>query len=117
MKIGPKNSFVLFPHYDVCHYHGDERVLFVQLSHINRLYESYLREKAFITAQKYWEKDEVDEQSYRLIQQKYDELLPQAREVLLNMDTLAHVKDTLGKYLNASQQERLFHGDGTPVTF
>lgn len=35
----------------------------------------------------------------------------------MNMDTLAHVKDTLGKYLNASQQERLFHGDGTPVTF
>ena len=32
MKIGPKIVFVLFPHYDVCHYHGDERVLFVQLS-------------------------------------------------------------------------------------
>ena len=85
--------------------------------YINRLYESYLREKAFITAQKYWEKDEVDEQSYRLIQQKYDELLPQAREVLLNMDSLVHVNDTLDKYLTADQRDRLFHGDAVPVVF
>ena len=76
--------------------------------YINRLYESYLREKAFITAQKYWEKDEVDEQSYRLIQQKYDELLPQAREVLLNMDTLAHVKDTLGKISQCQSAGKTF---------
>ena len=30
---------------------------------INKLYASYLREKAYLTAQKHWEKDEVDEQS------------------------------------------------------
>ena len=29
---------------------------------INKLYASYLREKAYLTAQKHWEKDEVDEQ-------------------------------------------------------
>ena len=27
---------------------------------INKLYASYLREKAYLTAQKHWEKDEVD---------------------------------------------------------
>lgn len=43
---------------------------------INKLYASYLREKAYLTAQKHWEKDEVDEQSYQIIQRKYDELLP-----------------------------------------
>ena len=45
---------------------------------INKLYASYLREKAYLTAQKHWEKDEVDEQSYQIIQRKYDELLPEA---------------------------------------
>ena len=34
--------------------------------YINKLYASYLREKAYLTAQKHWEKDEVDEQSTRL---------------------------------------------------
>mgnify|MGYP000114098749 CR=1 FL=1 len=28
--------------------------------YINKLYASYLREKAYLTAQKHWEKDEVD---------------------------------------------------------
>ena len=106
MKIGPKIA-LFYSLITMCAIIMVMSVFYLFSSrYINRLYESYLREKAFITAQKYWEKDEVDEQSYRLIQQKYDELLPQA-----------HVKDTLGKYLNASQQERLFHGDGTPVTF
>ena len=36
--------------------------------YINKLYASYLREKAYLTAQKHWEKDEVDEQSYQIIQ-------------------------------------------------
>ena len=47
---------------------------------INKLYASYLREKAYLTAQKHWEKDEVDEQSYQIIQRKYDELLPEAHD-------------------------------------
>ena len=55
--------------------------------YIDGLYQSYLREKAFLTAQKHWERDEVDEQSYLAIQRKYDELLPEAKEILLNMDS------------------------------
>ena len=56
---------------------------------INRLYASYLREKAYLTAPKHWEKDEVDEQSYQIIKRKYDELLPEAHEILLNLDRIS----------------------------
>lgn len=84
--------------------------------YINNLYDSYLIEKAYLTAQKHWEKDEVDEYSYREIQQKYNELLPQAREILLNMDSVPGVvNDSLGKYLDSNQQARLFKD--IPVVF
>ena len=75
--------------------------------YINKLYASYLREKAYLTAQKHWEKDEVDEQSYQIIQRKYDELLPEAHEILLNMDSLSEVRDTLNKYLTQHQQDSI----------
>ena len=75
--------------------------------YIDGLYQSYLREKAFLTAQKHWERDEVDEQSYLAIQRKYDELLPEAKEILLNMDSDVVVRDTLNKYLSAGQQKLL----------
>ena len=70
--------------------------------YIDGLYRSYL-----LTAQKHWERDEVDEQSYQTIQRKYDELLPEAKEILLDMDSDAVVRDTLNKYLSASQQKQL----------
>lgn len=78
---------------------------------INKLYASYLREKAYLTAQKHWEKDEIDEQSYQIIQRKYDELLPEAHEILLNMDSLSEVRDTLNKYLTQHQQALLIAGE------
>lgn len=84
--------------------------------YINNLYDSYLIEKAYLTAQKHWEKDEVDESSYREIQQKYNELLPQAQEILLNLDSMPSSSiDTLNKYLDANQQTRLFKN--VPVSF
>ena len=73
--------------------------------YINNLFDSYLIEKAYLTAQKHWEKDEVDESSYREIQQKYNELLPQAQEILLNIDSIPiAVSDTLDKYLDVGQE-------------
>ena len=86
--------------------------------YINKLYASYLREKAYLTAQKHWEKDEVDEQSYQIIQRKYDELLPEAHEILLNMDSLSEVRDTLNKYLTQHQQTLLLaRQDSIPFSF
>lgn len=76
------------------------------LRYINKVYDSYLSEKAYLTAQKYWEKDEVDESRYREIQQKYDELLPQAYEILLNADSVTAVADTLAKYLDRHHTTR-----------
>ncbi len=85
---------------------------------INKLYASYLREKAYLTAQKHWEKDEVDEQSYQVIQRKYDELLPEAHEILLNLDSLPEIKDTLSKYLTQQQQEILITSKNSkPLSF
>lgn len=86
--------------------------------YINKLYASYLREKAYLTAQKHWEKDEIDEQSYQIIQRKYDQLLPEAHEILLNMDNLSEVRDTLNKYLTQQQQKLLMDGkDSIPFSF
>ena len=89
----------------------------VSTYYIHQVYETYLREKAFITAQKYWEKDEVDEQSYHLIQQKYNELLPQAQEILLNVDSVAQVNEALTKYLAPLQRQRLYDYEGIPLNF
>ena len=47
----------------------------VSTSYISRLYYSYLTEKAYATAQKHWEKDETDDESYARIQQRYEETL------------------------------------------
>ena len=60
----------------------------VSTSYISRLYYSYLTEKAYATAQKHWEKDETDDESYARIQQRYEETLPVATEILLNADSL-----------------------------
>ena len=49
---------------------------FIATSYISRLYYSYLTEKAYATAQKHWEKDETDDESYARIQQRYEETLP-----------------------------------------
>ena len=60
----------------------------VSTSYISRLYYSYLTEKAYATAQKHWEKDELDEEDYARIQQHYEETLPVAAEILLNADSM-----------------------------
>lgn len=70
----------------------------VSTSYISRLYYSYLTEKAYATAQKHWEKDETDDESYARIQQRYEETLPVATEILLNADSL-ETRQVLSRYL------------------
>ena len=67
---------------------------FIATNYISRLYYSYLTEKAYATAEKHWEKDEVDEESYARIQKRYEETLPVATEILLNADSVAAVSYT-----------------------
>lgn len=83
--------------------------------YIDTLFNMNLFDKAYLTAQKNWEKDEVDAKNYRLILQKYDKLLPQAREVLLNRNNTKVLKDSLNKYLTLSQQKQIFNG--SPISF
>ena len=90
---------------------------FFSSHYINKLYDSYLKVNNYLTAQMHWEKDEVDEQSYQIISQRYNEVLPQAREILLNIDSSIMVKDTLSKYLTKNQQNILFKNDSIPITF
>ena len=89
----------------------------VSTSYISRLYYSYLTEKAYATAQKHWEKDETDDESYARIQQRYEETLPVATEILLNADSL-ETRQVLSRYLDATQvrsrslQARYANGSG-----
>lgn len=83
---------------------------FVSTSYISRLYYSYLTEKAYATAEKHWEKDEADDESYARIQQRYEETLPVATEILLNADSL-ETRRVLSRYLDAGQIESLYRED------
>lgn len=83
---------------------------FVSTSYISRLYYSYLTEKAYATAEKHWEKDEADDESYARIQQRYEETLPVATEILLNADSL-ETRRVLSRYLDGGQIESLYRED------
>lgn len=83
---------------------------------IDRLYYSYLTEKAYATAEKHWEKDEVDEAGYAEIRKRYEETGPAvATEILLNADSIAETHVTLARYLPEKGIERLYRGEA--VTF
>lgn len=84
---------------------------FIAISYINRLYYSYLTEKAYAIAEKHWEKDEVDEESYARIQKRYEETFPVATEMLLNADSMAETHTALARYLAEKEIGRLYKGD------
>ena len=83
----------------------------VSTSYISRLYYSYLTEKAYATAQKHWEKDELDEEDYARIQQHYEETLPVAAEILLNADSIAEAHSVLSRYLTDEKIASLYAGN------
>lgn len=82
---------------------------FIATSSIARLYNSYLIEKAYATAEKHWKKDEVDAESYARIQQRYEQTMPVSTEILLNADSLSKTRPTLSRYLNERQIEALYN--------
>ncbi|RHJ91380.1 sensor histidine kinase [Parabacteroides bouchesdurhonensis] len=88
---------------------------FVSTNYITRLYYSYLTEKAYATAEKHWEKDEVDPESYARIQQRYEETLPVATEILLNADSVVETRAALTPYLTENQITKLY--EGNVITF
>ena len=82
----------------------------VATGYMNNLYYSYLAEKAWATAQKHWEKDEVSDEDYARIQQHYDETMPVATEILLNADSVQTTRDSLRLYLTETEIEQLYTG-------
>nr|WP_129733639.1 ATP-binding protein [Parabacteroides goldsteinii] len=84
---------------------------FIATNYISRLYYSYLTEKAYATAEKHWEKDEVDEESYARIQKRYEETLPVATEILLNADSIAESHTALSQYMTEKEIARLYSGE------
>ena len=84
---------------------------FIATNYISRLYYSYLTEKAYATAEKHWEKDEVDEESYARIQKRYEDTLPVATEILLNADSIAETRTTLSIYMTEKEIARLYSGE------
>ena len=86
-------------------------ISFVATDYISRLYYSYLTEKAYATAQKHWEKDELDEEDYARIQQHYEETLPVAAEILLNADSITEAHSVLSSYLTDEKIASLYAGN------
>lgn len=84
---------------------------FMTTGYINRLYDSYLTEKAYATAEKHWEKDEVDAEGYARIQRRYDETLPVASEILLNTDSVKETSAALSRYLTEKEVGKLYAGE------
>lgn len=83
----------------------------IATSYIERLYYSYLTEKAYATAEKHWEKDEVDAESYARIQERYEETLPVATEILLDADSLPATRRALQPYLTEAAIQALYRGE------
>ena len=110
MKIGHKIA-MFYTTVTVCIITLVIIVFYFFMSHyIDKVFDSLLVEKVNLTAQKHWEKDEVDSRTYKIIEQKYDELLPNAEEILFNTDSLSFVKGTLNKYLTPKQVNSLLTG-------
>lgn len=83
----------------------------VATDYIGRLYYSYLTEKAYATAEKHWEKDEVNEEDYARIQKHYEETLPVASEIMLNADSIAESHAVLSRYLTGEKIKALYAGE------
>ena len=79
--------------------------------YVNRLYYSYLTEKAYATAAKHWEKDELSAEDYARIEQHYDETLPVATEILLDADLTGATRDSLSRYLTDTEMDQLYRGE------
>lgn len=81
---------------------------FVTAHLINKVYDSYLAERAILTAQKYWEKDELDDFSYNQVQKKYDQTLPVDKEIIINADSVNEARKNLSKFLTPEDIDELY---------
>lgn len=78
---------------------------------VDRIYDSYLEEKAYASAEKHWEKDELDAESYALVKKRYEHSLPATREIIFNADSLEKAQEILSRYLTPKQIRQLYQGE------
>jgi two-component system, OmpR family, sensor histidine kinase ArlS len=82
---------------------------------IDNVFDVNLTDKVYLTAQYHFKKDEVDEKAYEVIQKDNRELLPRAHELVINCKDSLLVRDSVGKYLDRSEQRELYAGN--PILF
>lgn len=87
----------------------------VTSQYIDNVFDVNLTDKVYLTAQTHFKKDEVDENTYQIIKKNNSELLPQAREVIVNSEDSVALRDSVFTYLDASERRELFSGN--PVLF
>ena len=78
----------------------------VTYHHVQSLHQSYLLEKATLTAQKNYERDELPPRSYDTLISQYARLLPSAVEVTVD-STAPHAVDTLLHYMGPKATQQL----------
>ena len=72
-------------------------------------YSSLLFDKALITAEKHFEKDEVSQQAYQKILDTYQTLLPETSETVIVANNKQEAVVELQQFLNSIQIEKLYN--------
>ena len=84
--------------------------------HVESIHYTYLLEKATLTAQKNYERDEMPARSYDTLLHRYARLLPTASEV--TVDSLSpHAFDTLRHYMGEPALQRLLDEGATTFEY
>lgn len=84
-------------------------IFFLITAHsIDKVYDSYLTERAIVTAEKYWERDELDESDYKQVQKRYEQSLPTAKEFILNADSTDKARLRLSDFLSDEEIDELY---------
>src|SRR5574344_173345 len=87
----------------------------VTSQYIDNVFDVNLTDKVYLTAQAHFKKDEVDENAYEIIKKDNSELLPRAREIVINRNDTAALHDSISVYLDPVGRRKLFSGE--PVFF
>ena len=87
----------------------------VTSQYIDNVFDVNLTDKVYLTAQAHFKKDEVDENAYEIIKKDNSELLPRAREIVINRKDTAALHDSISVYLDPVGRRKLFSGE--PVLF
>ncbi len=84
-------------------------VYLLTAKNIDNNYDTLLFDKALITAQKHFEKDELNQHAYQKILDSYQRLLPETTERVIIVNNRQDATDELAPFLDNKQIEELFN--------